>query len=223
MISSFLGARLCNYLYSENEYLEELDFLTFRNETVKLLSGIQYKAEECKRQVTTTQEAQVTTFQLPEVTLATTRREYILTIPDTQQVSTPAMQPSQIATAQSPTVIVKVQPQRSASASSQAASFLVVDDQQPGPSRQLMFALTPTKTFNPPSVASEHHEDSQYNTSGLSLFRSIPSVLQYQQIDTPQPFSPSQLQPALSPTSTQQEQARPPTQSSQQSQPKSAD
>ena len=66
-------------------------------------------------------------------------------------------------------------------------------------------------------------EKSQHNTSGLSsLFGGIPSVLQYQQIDTPQPFSPSQLQPALSPvpSSTHQEQSRPPSQSSQQSQPK---
>ena len=76
LISTFLGARqdptpsprqsFCNYLHSEIEHLEERDFLTFRNETVKLLSEIQYKAEERKRQVTTSQ--QVTTFQLPEAT-----------------------------------------------------------------------------------------------------------------------------------------------------------
>ena len=64
-ISSFFGAQqdstptpqqlFCNYLYSENEHLKERDFLTFRNETVKLLSSIQYKAEEHKRQITTTQ------------------------------------------------------------------------------------------------------------------------------------------------------------------------
>ena len=65
MISTFLGTRqdptpspqksFCNYLHSEIEHLEERDFLTFRNETVKLLSEIQYNAEECKRQVTTSQ------------------------------------------------------------------------------------------------------------------------------------------------------------------------
>ena len=59
MISIFLGARqdptpsqrqtFCNYLHSEIEHLEERDFLTFRNEIVKLLSEIQYKADECKR------------------------------------------------------------------------------------------------------------------------------------------------------------------------------
>ena len=69
-ISTFLGEcqdptpspqqSFCNYLHSEIEHLEERDFLTFRNDTVKLLTGIQYKAEEHKRQVTTSQQA--TTF-----------------------------------------------------------------------------------------------------------------------------------------------------------------
>ena len=192
------------------------------NETVKLLSEIQYKAEECKGQVTTTQ--QVTTFQLPEATQATAGREYILTIPDTQPVSVPVVQPSQIATTQPATVIAKVQQtSRPSSVLAQPASFLVVDDQQPGTSRQLMFTLSPSKTVNPPSVTSGQQEESQDNTSGLSsLLGGIPSVLQYQQIHTPQPFSPSQPQPALSPVpySTYQEQSRPPSQSSQQSQPK---
>ena len=65
MISIFLGARqdptpsarqsFCSYVHSEIEHLEERDFLTFRNETVKLLGEIQYKAEERKRQVTISQ------------------------------------------------------------------------------------------------------------------------------------------------------------------------
>ena len=114
---------------------------------MKLLSEIQYNAEESKRQVTKTQQAHVATFQLSEATQATTGCEYILTIPDTQQVSTQAVQPSQAAAPQPPTVIAKLQPQRSSSASSQPASFLVVDDQQSGPSRQLIFALSPTKTL----------------------------------------------------------------------------
>ena len=133
IISNFLGARqdttsnprqsFRNYLYSKIEHLEERDFLTFRNETIKLLCGIQYKAEQRKRQVTTS--PQVTTFQLPEATQATAGREYILTIPDTQQVSTPAVQPTQMAEPQQPTVIAKVlvqPPQMSASASSQPVS-----------------------------------------------------------------------------------------------------
>ena len=208
MISTFLSAHqdptpsprqsFCNCLCSEIEHLEERDFFTFRNETVELLSEIQYKAEERKRQVTTSQ--QVTTFQLPEATQATAGREYILSIPDTQPVSIPVVQPTQIATTQPATVIAKVQQPSKPSASAQPTSYVVVDDQQPGTSRQII--------FNPPSVAASQQEESQHNTSGLSsLFGAIPSVLQYQQIDTPQPFSPSQLQPAPSPvpSSTHQE------------------
>ena len=174
MISGFLGAHqdttlsprqsFCNYLYSEIKHLEEQDFLTFGNEPVKLLSGIQYKAGECKRQVTTTQ--QDTTFQLPKATQATAGPEYILMIPDTQQVSAPVVQPTQTAAPQPATVIANVQqPQRSASVSSQPASFIVVIEQQPGPSRQLMFALSPTKTFNPPSGTSGQQKDSEWNSS----------------------------------------------------------
>ena len=201
----------CNYLHSVIEHLEERDFLTFRNETVKLLSEIRYKAEERKKWVTTSQ--QFTTFQLPEATQATAGCEYILTIPETQSVSIPVVQPTQIATTQPATVIAKVQqPSRPSSASAQPTSYIVVDDQLSGTSRQII--------FNPPSVAASQQEESQHNTSGLSsLFGAIPSVLQYQQIDTPQPFSASQLQPAPSPvpSSTHQEQSRPPSQSSQQS------
>ena len=54
MLSSFLGPRqetirtaFCNYLASEMEILEDRDFQRFRNEAVKLLSGIQSMAE-CK-------------------------------------------------------------------------------------------------------------------------------------------------------------------------------
>ena len=73
MISTFLGASrdptpsprqsFCNYLHSEIENLEERDFLTFRNETVKLLSEIQYKAEERKRQVTKVKRSPHINFQ----------------------------------------------------------------------------------------------------------------------------------------------------------------
>ena len=229
MISTFLGScqdstpsprkSFCNYLHSEIEHREERDFLTFRNDTVKLLSEIQYRAEERKRKVTKSQ--QVTTYQLPEASQATVGHEYILTILKTQAVSIPVVQPTQTATTQPATVIAKVQqPSRPSSASAQPASYVVVDDQQPGTSRQMI--------FNPPSVAASQQVESQHNTSGLSsLFGAIPSVLQYQQMDTPQPFSISQLQlqpaPSLVPSSTQHEQSRPPTQSSQQNQPRSAD
>ena len=113
------------------------------------------KAEECKRQATKSQE--VTTFQLPEASQATAGHEYILTIPETQPVS-----------------IAKVQqPSRPSSVSAQPTSYVVMDDQQPGTSRQMI--------FNPPSVAPSPQEESQHNTSGLSrIFGAIPSVLQYQ-------------------------------------------
>ena len=152
-ISTFLGARqdptpsprqsFCNYLHSEIENLEERDFLTFRNETVKLLSEIQYKAEERKRQVTKSQEV---TYQLPQASQATPGCEYLLTIPETQPVSIPVVQSTQTATGEPVTVITKVQqPSRPSSASAQPTSYVVVDDQQPGTSRQMI--------FNPPSVA----------------------------------------------------------------------
>ena len=83
------------------------------------------------------------------------------------------------------TVIAKVhQPPRPASVSAPPASFLIVDDQQPGTSRQLMFTLSLTKPANQPSFGSGQQDDSQHNTSGLSShFSTIPSVVQYQQID----------------------------------------
>ena len=58
MIFTFLGARqnpttsprqsFYNYLHSEIEHREERDFLTFRNETVKLLSEIQYRLKNAR-------------------------------------------------------------------------------------------------------------------------------------------------------------------------------
>ena len=96
------------------------------------------------------------------------------------------------ATTKPATVIAKLQQlQGLASASAQPISYLVVDDQQPETSRQLMFNLSTTKTVNPHSVAAVQQEKSQHNISGLSsLFGGILSVLQYQQINTPQPFHP---------------------------------
>ena len=163
----------------------------------------------------------VKTYQLPEASQATAGREHILTISKTQPVSIPVVQPMQTATGEPVTVIAKVQqPSRPSSVSAQPNSDVVVDDQQPGTSRQMI--------FNPPSVAPSQQEESQHNTSGLSsLFGAIPSVLQYQQMNTPQPFSPSQLQlqptPSPVPSSTHHEQSRPLSQSSQPSQPRSAD
>ena len=156
MISTFLGARqdptpcprqsFCNYLHSEIEHLEERDFLTFRNETVKLLSEIQYKAEERKREVMKSKK--VTRYQLPEASQSTAGQEYILTIPKTQTVSILVVQPTQTSTEEPVTVIAKIQqqqPQRPSSSSPStqpAASYVVVDDQHPGTSRQPPFSCT---------------------------------------------------------------------------------
>ena len=170
MIYTFLGAHqdptprlsFCNYLYSEIEHLEQRDFLTFRNDAVKLLSEIQYKAEERKRQVTTSKQA--TTFQLPEATQATAGREYILIILQTQTVFIPFVQPTQTSTGELVTVIAKVQqplrPSSSSPSTQPATSYVVVDDQQYGSSRQMINNL--------PSVEPSQQEESQHNTSGLS-------------------------------------------------------
>ena len=153
------------------EHLEERDFLTFRNDTVKLFSEVQYKAKEHKREVTTSQE--VTTYQHPEASQSTAGWEYILTIPETQPVSIPVVQPQQTTTGHPVTMIVKVkQPSGPPSSAAQLTSYVVVDDQPPGTSRQMI--------FSPPSVAPSQ-EESHHSTSGLfSLFTAIPSVLTYQ-------------------------------------------
>ena len=93
-----------------------------------------------------TKSQQVTTYQLPEASQATAGHEYIITIPETQPVSIPVVQPTQTATGEPVTMIAKVQqPPRSSSVSAQPTSYVVVDDQQPGTSRQML--------LNPPSVA----------------------------------------------------------------------
>ena len=171
MISTCLGAcqdptatpqqLFCNYLHSQIEHLEERDLLTFRNDTVKLLSEIQYKPEECKRQVTTSQE--VTTYQVPEASQTTAGWEYILTIPETQGVSIPVVQPQQTTSEKPVTVIAKIQqPLGPSSSAAQPTSYLVLDDQQAGTSKEMI--------FNPPSLAPSQQEETRYNTSGFSGF-----------------------------------------------------
>ena len=95
---------------------------------MRLLSEIQYKAEERKRQVTTSQE--VITYRLSEASQSTAGWEYILTIPETQPVSIPVVQPQQTTTGQPVTVIAKVrQPSGTSASSAQPTSYVVVDDQ----------------------------------------------------------------------------------------------
>ena len=149
------------------------------------------------------------TFQQPQQPAPATR-EQILTIPETQ---IPASQVIQ--RAQQSQVATQGQQQQS---TGQPTSFLVIDDQQTRPSRPLTFTLTPTKHFNPPSVASATSGESQHHLSRLlSFFRNTPSVLSYQQTDTSQPFSPPDMQPpADSPpttTASQQEHQQQPASS----------
>ena len=200
MISTFLGARqdptpsprqlFCNYLHYE----------------------IGHKKNNARERSPQVKRPPHFNFQMQH----RPQQDHILTIQETQTVSIPVVQPTQTSTGEPVTVIAKVQQPptpSSSSPSTQPATSYIVDDQHLGTSRQMI--------YKPPSVAPSQQEESQHNTSGLSsLFAAIPSILQYQQIDTAQPFSPSQLQPARSsvPSTTHQEQSRPPSQSSRQSQ-----
>ena len=145
------------------------------------------------------------TFQQPQQPTSAAR-EYISSIKETQM---PASQVIQLT--QQSQVATKGWQQQSRR---QSISFLVIDDQQAGPSRPVTFTLTPTKHFNPPSVASATGEESEHNKSGLSsFFGNLQSVMSYQQIDTLQPFSPANTPaPATSPPTTsasQQEHQQP--------------
>ena len=51
----------------------------------------------------------------------------------------------------------------------QSTSFLVIDDQQVGPSRLTYIHIDPMKHFNPPTIASATGEESQHKLLGLSL------------------------------------------------------
>ena len=162
MLSYFLGPRqettrtaFCNYLVSKVEALEERYFQRFRYVAVKLLSGIQSRAEErthqslpplqptLSRSSSTTSINVPQTFQQPQQ-VASAGREYIITISETQ------MPASQV-----------IQPRRQQQPRGQPTSFLLVDDQQARPSRPLTFTLSPTKHFKP-SVASATGKESSH-------------------------------------------------------------
>ena len=134
------------------------------------------------------------TFQQPQQPVPAAR-EYILTIPKTQMPASQVIQPDQHSQ-----VATNGQQQQTRR---QPNSFQIVDDQQ-AESSPLMFTKTPTKHFNPPSVASATSEETQYNISGLSsFFGNLQSVMSYQQIDTPQPYSPADTSaPLASPPTT---------------------
>ena len=175
---------------------------------MKLFSEIQYKAEERKRQVTKSQE--VTTYQLPEASQSTVGWEYILTSLETQPVSIPLVQPQQTTTGQPVTVIAKVQqPSGPSSPSAQPTCYVVVDDQQPGTSRQMIFQPTFSCTFTT-------GESAQH----FWIIQSLRSYSQCACVSTDEHTTAIFLS-----SSTHQEHSRPPSQSRQQSQsqPKSAD
>ena len=112
-------------------------------------------------------------------------REYILTTPETQMPASKAIQ-----TAQQNQMAPRGQQQPRG----QLTFFVVVDDQQAGCSRPLIFTLTPMKPLNPPSIASATGKESLRNISGYSDFLgNLQSVMRYQQIDTPQTFPPGDL------------------------------
>ena len=181
MMSSFLGhnqqtthTAFCNNMASEVEGLEEKDLQKFRNEAVKLLSNIQSKAEEYGHQLQQPQQQTLLrsssaastfvlqTFKQPQQPAPAAIREYILTIPETQMPSSQVIQSSQQIQ-----VASKGQQQQPRG---QPTFFLVINDQQAGPTRPLMFTLTPKKHFNPLSVESATGENSQHNIFGISCF-----------------------------------------------------
>ena len=117
------------------EALEDRDFRIFRNKAVKLLRGIQSRAEERRQQPqqprqptlyrssSTTSTFLIQTFQQPKQP-ALAARKYILTILETQMPAGQAIKP-----AQQSQVATKGQQQPRG----QRTTFVVVDDQQPGP------------------------------------------------------------------------------------------
>ena len=135
------------------------------------------------------------TFQQPQQP-APSVREYISTIPESQVPASKGIQHTQQSQ-----VKTKGKQQKSRG---QLTSFLVVDDQQAGPSKPLTFTFMPKKHFSHPSVASATAEKSQHNISGLSsFFGNLQSVTSYQEIDTPQPFSSAETpSPTTSPPTT---------------------
>ena len=106
----------------------------------------------------------------------------------------------------------KVAPKGQQQPRGQLISFVVINDQQPGALRLVTFILILTRYFNPLSVASTTCEESQHNISGLSSsFLNLLSVMSYQQINTAQSFSPTNLyQHPTSPPTTQEQESQQP-------------
>ena len=119
---------------------------------MKLLSGTQSRVEQYHFHICATTD-------LSAADTAATAREYIFIIPETQMPASQAIQPVQ----QSLMVSRGQQQPRGPQ-----TSYLVIDEQKPGTSRQLYVTISPTKAFNPPSVASVTCEESSHNISRAS-------------------------------------------------------
>ena len=169
---------------------------------MKLLSEIQYKAEECKRQVTTSKE--VTTYQLPEASQSTAVWEYILTIPETQPFSIPVVQPQQTTTGEPVTVIVKVQqpsgPSLSSAQPTSTAWDFQTDDFQPtfsctfttgGESAQHFWIIQSLRSYSQCAcVSTAHHNHNQFHPLNFNQHRHqchLPLIMNIQDL----PASPA--------------------------------
>ena len=68
-------------------------------------------------------------------------------------------------------------------------SYLVVDEQQPGTSRQLHFTISQTKAFNPPPLAQSQAQNVHTTSQASQAFWGI--YMSYQEMGIPQPLTPT--------------------------------
>ena len=165
LLTSFLGSRqetirpaICIYPASEVENIEERDFHTFRTRQLNVQVRYRDRGKHLSAAVTYTRTSSSTTythepqtFQLKQSAISAT--EYILVIPETHMPATQVIQP-----AQRSQVVLRGQQKPKGP----QTSCVVVNDQQPGTSRQLLFTISPSKVFNPLSVASVTDEESEH-------------------------------------------------------------
>ena len=134
---------------------------------MKLLSGIKSRVEERvhqSQQPTLSRSSTAISTYVPQTLQqpkqpAPAAKEYILHIPETQMPACQAIQPAQ----QSQVAQTEQQQPRG-----QQSSYLVVDKQQQGTSRQLHITISQRQHLNPPSVASVTGKESANNISGFS-------------------------------------------------------
>ena len=83
----------------------------------------------------------------------------------------------------------------------QLTLFAVVDYQRAGPSGPFIFTLSLMKQFSPLSVASAIDGEVYTTYQDSNFLEILQSVMSYQQIDTPQLFSPSPWHQQATPSS----------------------